>query len=117
MSGRVSALGVENTRVYREHNLHSMIGREMSLRPTYSPNSIAIVIDANKALGIASAILSYFIPIVALPMAIVALRRSKQIGQENFWARLGRDLSIFALAIYVALIAIGLTFSVIIPSM
>jgi hypothetical protein len=47
----------------------------------------------------------------------VALRRSKQIGQENFWARLGRDLSIFALAMYVALIAIGLTTSVIIPSM
>jgi Mn2+/Fe2+ NRAMP family transporter len=94
-----------------------MIGREMSLGPAFSSHSITIVIDDNKALGIASAILSYFIPIVALPMAVVALRRSKRIGQENFWARIGRDWSIFALAVYFAIMAIGLTTSVIIPLM
>ncbi|MCU1580921.1 MAG: hypothetical protein JWO01_309, partial [Microbacteriaceae bacterium] len=92
MSGRVSALEVENPWVYRERNLHSMIGREMSLRPTYSPNSITIVIDANETLGILSLVLSFFMPIVALPVAIVALRRSRQIGQENLWARLGRNI-------------------------
>jgi uncharacterized membrane protein YhaH (DUF805 family) len=89
----------------------------MSLKPGYSPQTITIVVDANETLGIVSLVLSFFMPIVALPVAIVALRRSRQMGQENFWARLARNISIFVLSLAGAAMAIGLTTSVIIPSL
>jgi hypothetical protein len=86
-------------------------------QPVVSPHTVTFVVDSNKALGILSLVLSYFMPIVALPVAIVALRRSKRLGQENLWARLGRNISIFVLSLVGAAMVIGLTISVIIPSL
>jgi len=80
------------------------------------PSTGIAITDPNRFLGIASFIVAFFIPVVAWPMAVIALRRSRLLGQENFWARLARNISIFILAIYVIGIAVGLTIAVILPS-
>ncbi len=88
----------------------------MSTKSVFSAQSTGVVItDPNRLLGIASFVVAFFFPIVAWPMAVVALRRSKVLGDDNFWARLGRNISIFVLVVYVVTIAIGLTIAVIIP--
>ena len=88
---------------------------------TKSPFSTQVtgiaVTDPNRVLGIASFVVAFFVPIVALPMAVIALRRSAVLGDDNFWAFLGRNVSIFFLSLYVIGCVIGLTIAVIIPSL
>ena len=90
----------------------------MSTKSHFSAQSTGIAVtDPNRVLGIASFVVAFFVPFVALPMAIIALRRSAVLGDENFWAFLGRNVSIFFLILYVAICVIGLTITVIIPSL
>lgn len=74
------------------------------------------ITNPNRALGVASFIVAFFIPFISLPMAVIALRRSAVLGDDNLWARLGKNISIFFIAVYVIGSAVGLIITVVIPT-
>ncbi len=71
--------------------------------------------DPNKTLGLLAFVVAFVLPVVSLPLAVVSVRRSRALGQDNFWGRIALNLSAFLFAVYAVIIVFGLVAYVIIP--
>jgi hypothetical protein len=90
----------------------------MSFRTTLSPSTVGVeVSEPNRLLALLALLAAFVFPVAGLALSLYTLRRSKALGQRNSLAEVARNLSLFLLILYVVIIAIGLTASVIVPSL